>query len=245
MTPCSRLSLFRACATAHLLYCETGPEHVEPTSSENSRSKVPTKTNPLPGPSAFSLTSKMVFHLALWVLPSERRCPFCWSLFSIFKGNIPRQLFQFGHNSVYLYKNTNHLWANLLSKNSSVIFISPNLLLYFHPCATASCRERPRTSPYILCMNDCTLPIHLNSTLHITSTLIWAIKCVFCTFVFVFIAVHIAVVVPWLSLVLLRQQLGSCCWNDFPPQMTSLDDRKRWKCFTTHFRTFVVINKLL
>lgn len=28
-----------------------------------------------------------------------------------------------------------------------------------------------------LCMNDCTLPVHLNSILHITSTLIWAIKC--------------------------------------------------------------------
>ena len=32
-------------------------------------------------------------------------------------------------------------------------------------------------SVHILCMNDCTLPIHLNSNLHITSTLIWAIKC--------------------------------------------------------------------
>lgn len=38
-----------------------------------------------------------------------------------------------------------------------------------------------------LCMNDCTLPIHLNSILHITSTLIWATKCVFvriCVWVF-------------------------------------------------------------
>lgn len=36
-----------------------------------------------------------------------------------------------------------------------------------------------------LCMNDCTLPVHLNSILHITSTLIWAIKCAvdLCTFV--------------------------------------------------------------
>lgn len=33
-----------------------------------------------------------------------------------------------------------------------------------------------------LCMNDCTLPIHLNSILHITSTLIWATKCVFCMY---------------------------------------------------------------
>lgn len=37
-------------------------------------------------------------------------------------------------------------------------------------------------SVYILCMNDCTLPIHLNSILHITSTLIWAIKCAICNF---------------------------------------------------------------
>ena len=35
-------------------------------------------------------------------------------------------------------------------------------------------------SVHILCMNDCTLPIHLNSILHITSTLIWAIKCTVC-----------------------------------------------------------------
>lgn len=35
-------------------------------------------------------------------------------------------------------------------------------------------------SVHILCMNDCTLPIHLNSILHITSTLIWAIKCAVC-----------------------------------------------------------------
>lgn len=39
-----------------------------------------------------------------------------WSLFTIFKCNFSRQLFQFGHNSVYLCKNTSHLWANLLFK---------------------------------------------------------------------------------------------------------------------------------
>lgn len=85
---------------------------------------------------------------------------------------------------------------------SCAIFIqytTPCFLLYFHPCATASCRFPLRT---YLCMNDCTLPIHLNSVLHITSTLIWASKCVFCIsfFFFIyflfFIAVHVAVVVP-------------------------------------------------
>lgn len=47
-----------------------------PASSVNSRSKVPTTTNPLPGPSAFSLTQgQMVFNLALWFSPGERRFP--------------------------------------------------------------------------------------------------------------------------------------------------------------------------
>lgn len=42
-------------------------------------------------------------------------------------------------------------------------------------------------SVHILCMNDCTLPIHLNSILHITSTLIWAIKCAVCLCNFLFL----------------------------------------------------------
>lgn len=121
MTPRSRLSLFGARATVHSLYCDSGPEHVEPASSENSRSKVPTTTNPLPGPSAFSLTQgQMVFNLALWFSPRGRRFPLWhqkWSLFTIFKCNFLRLLFQFGHSFVYLCKKTtNHLWANPLFK---------------------------------------------------------------------------------------------------------------------------------
>lgn len=58
-----------------------------------------------------------------------------------------------------------------------------------------------------LCMNDCTLPIHLNSTLHITSTLIWAIKCVvlFVCLFFIFTAFYMR---------LLSFEFHWCCYND-------------------------------
>lgn len=52
-----------------------------------------------------------------------------------------------------------------------------------------------------LCMNDCTLPAHLNGILHITSTLIWAVKCAvdLCIFV-IFDAVDNWQSVRWLLL---------------------------------------------
>lgn len=93
-------------------------------------------------------------------------------------------------------------------------------------------------------MNDCILPIHLNSTLHITSTLIWQLSVFCCMFILLFCAVHIAVVVPWFSLVFLDNSVAHVAEMTFPRRWPAFyDDCKRWKCFTTHFRTFVVINK--
>lgn len=103
-------------------------------------------------------------------------------------------------------------------------------------------------SVHILCMNDCTLPIHLNSNLHITSTLIWAIKCAVCLCTHSFLDCH-------------RQVCQSVCdlhpcflrttqWNlfaekTFPKRRSAFcNDCNRWKCFTTHFHSFVVINKI-
>lgn len=74
--PCSRFSLFCACASLCLLYCETGPENVELVSSENSRSKVPIKANPLPGPSMSRLNSSWtVFNLSLWFFTQRMKMP--------------------------------------------------------------------------------------------------------------------------------------------------------------------------
>lgn len=58
-----------------------------------------------------------------------------------------------------------------------------------------------------LCMNDCTPPVHLNSILHITSTLIWAIKCAvdLCIFV-IFDAVQPSAIRPWTSSVSSQRQ---------------------------------------
>lgn len=63
--PRSHLSLFCVCASLHLLYCEAGPENAEPASSENSRSKVPIKANPLPSPSMSRLNSSWIVFIAL------------------------------------------------------------------------------------------------------------------------------------------------------------------------------------
>lgn len=99
-------------------------------------------------------------------------------------------------------------------------------------------------------MNDCTLPIHLNSTLHITSTLIWQLSVFF--FVCFFSVCLFVCFSPFASQLLFHDFHWCCCDNSTDPvaEMTFprrwpafYDDCKKWKCFTTHFRTFVVINK--
>lgn len=99
-----------------------------------------------------------------------------------------------------------------------------------------------------LCMNDCTLPVHLNSILHITSTLIWAIKCAvdLCIFVifdavdrFANQSINFICVVTTTERILNggKKTSTKLRWSAF------YDDGNRWKCFTTHFHPSAVINK--
>lgn len=103
------------------------------------------------------------------------------------------------------------------------------------------------TSIHILCMNDCTLPIHLNSILHITSTLIWAIKCAVClcnSFQLRLPSTGTPID-PWSSSMLRQWLNGFFRWKNFPKRWSAFcDDCNRGKCFTTHFRSFVSINKV-
>lgn len=66
-------------------------------------------------------------------------------------------------------------------------YFTPSFPLSSHPCATASCRFPLRT---FLCMNDCTLPFHLNGLLHITSTRIWVTIWCWGFFVCIFVFFH-------------------------------------------------------
>lgn len=96
-----------------------------------------------------------------------------------------------------------------------------------------------------LCMNDCTLPIHLNSILHITSTLIWAIKCAVCIVLFfLWLPLTGMPTDPWTSSVSLQRQKPILLLKCPKRWSASYNDCNRWKCFTTHFRSFVVINKV-
>lgn len=78
-------------------------------------------------------------------------------------------------------------------------------------------------SVHILCMNDCTLPVHLNSILHITSTLIWATKCAVCLCTFS-------------SLTAINNSYNStchqpqpCCYSDEQRILFSLETNKQKK----------------
>lgn len=94
-------------------------------------------------------------------------------------------------------------------------------------------------SVHILCMNDCTLPIHLNSILHITSTLIWAIKCAvyLCTISLLTAIdryanlsvnfIHVATTTKW---ILLLKKLSPK--DDQPSVMTAIDGNVLLLIFT-------------
>lgn len=103
-------------------------------------------------------------------------------------------------------------------------------------------------SVHILCMNDCTLPIHLNSNLHITSTLILAIKCAVCLCTHSFLDCHRQVCQSVRDLhpcFLRTTQWNLFAEKTFPKRRSAFcNDCNRWKCFTTHFHSFVVINKI-
>lgn len=100
-------------------------------------------------------------------------------------------------------------------------------------------------SVHILCMNDCTLPIHLNSILHITSTLIWAIKCAVCFIFFFDYHRQVCQLIHKHRPCCYNDKNRFCCWKKNVPKKWSAfyDDCNRWKCFTTHFHSCVVINK--
>lgn len=93
-------------------------------------------------------------------------------------------------------------------------------------------------SVHILCMNDCTLPIHLNSILHITSTLIWAIKCAVC---FIFFLTTIDRYANWSTNIVLVATMTKTDFvaekktfpkNDQPSTMTAIDGNVLLLIFT-------------
>lgn len=115
-------------------------------------------------------------------------------------------------------------------------FIIPFFVFYFnslsllHRCSyshVSYCALKIRVweslylSVHILCLNDCILPIHLNSILHITSTLIWAVKCAVLSLRCFLFGHRWTPINPWTSTLLLRWQNGFCCWIKLSQKMLS------------------------
>lgn len=129
----------------------------------------------------------------------------------------------------------------LFNISHHVLFFTLILVQRHH---VASVRVPLRTYLY---MNDCTLPIHLNSVSHITSALIWTTKCVFLYVLFSFFLSF-----WWLltSQLLFHEFHLRCCNNRMDPVAEMTFPRSwpafylnEWKGFTAHFRTSVLINK--
>lgn len=212
---------FFASVSLHLLYCETGPDNVEPASIWKQQVKGANKSKP--AARAVHLQAQFnadALYFITLVFTRRIRIP-----------DLLQHLFNLSHPDFF--------FILILVRRHRVVSVRVPLHTF-------------------LCMNDCTLPIHLNSILHITSTLIWATKCVFCMYMCLGFSWFLLLLFFFSFLSLFTSQLSfhefhwCCCnsWMDPVAEMTFsrswpafYNDCKRWKCFTAHFRTFVVINK--
>lgn len=164
------------------------------------------------------LISKLFYWFSVWSITCEPRC------FLI-------------HVHIYLF-NFFFFWVLFCCSdaNSSFCAIERQCLSAHVPLCTYFMYEWLYSCPFIWIVFY-TLPQHLSGQLSVQ---------------FVFVIFHFWVpstsmpIDPWTSSLFLQRQNGFCCWKKNYPKTWSAfyDDCNRWKCFTTHFHSFVVINKI-